>query len=230
MQASVDLAPIVASLRKSLSTMEAAISALPDPVAVLDGSSNFAWVNEAFERLLGHSRLMLLGSSFTKAVSEKIVDPGSARDFLDRFRVSSEGILTAALSVGGESVDAATLTKTFRLEWSPGAGRESCVVIFKDIEADLEVIRLEEKSKSLEQEALCCALTGLLNRAGFIDAYERIDSLYRESYSILFLDLDGFKFVNDSYGHDLGDELRGIHSHSLRSLAGAGSGGTGRSS
>ena len=207
METSSTLAPIVASLRKSLSTMEAAISALPDPVAVLDDSSNFAWVNEAFERLLGHSRLMLLGSSFTKAVSEKIVDPGSARELLDRFRMSSEGILTAALSVGGESVDEATLTKTFRLEWSPGAGGESCVVIFKDIDADLEVVRLEERSKSLEQKALCCALTGLLNRSGFVGAYERIDSLDREYYSILFIDLDGFKFVNDSYGHDLGDEV-----------------------
>ena len=187
--------------------MEAAISALPDPVAVLDGSNSFAWVNEAFERLLGRSRLMLLGSSFTKAVSEKIVDPGSAEKFLERFLVSSEGALTAALSVGGESVDATTLTKTFRLEWSPGAGRESCVVIFKDIDADLEVLRLEEKSKSLEQEVLGCPLTGLLNRAGFVDAYEKIDLLDRECYSILFLDLDGFKFVNDSYGHDLGDEV-----------------------
>ena len=207
MEASSSLSPIVASLRKSLSTMEAAISALPDPVAVLDGSKNFAWVNQAFERLLGRSRLMLLGSSFTKAVSEKMVDPISAEDFLARFLVSSEGALTAALAFGRESVDAATLAKTFRLEWSPGAASESCVVIFKDIDADLEVLRLEEKSKSLEREVLSCSLTGLLNRAGFLDAFEKIKRLDRERYMILFLDLDGFKFVNDSYGHELGDEV-----------------------
>lgn len=53
-------------------------------------------------------------------------------------------------------------------------------------------------------------LTGLANRAGFIDriwasihAAGRVDGMF----AVLFIDLDGFKAVNDRFGHRAGDEL-----------------------
>ena len=48
-------------------------------------------------------------------------------------------------------------------------------------------------------------LTGLLNRAGFIQQAE--DRLAAGAQSLLLLDLDGFKFVNDGYGHKAGDHV-----------------------
>jgi diguanylate cyclase (GGDEF)-like protein len=67
-------------------------------------------------------------------------------------------------------------------------------------------------------------LTGLLNRRGFDDALsialaratpERILALY-------MLDLDGFKAVNDQYGHDVGDELLRVVAQRLRACMRAG--------
>lgn len=56
--------------------------------------------------------------------------------------------------------------------------------------------------------AMCDALTGLSNRAGFMTALKNIN---HEIYSILFIDLDKFKPVNDTYGHDAGDSiLKGV--------------------
>ena len=49
------------------------------------------------------------------------------------------------------------------------------------------------------------ALTGLLNRAGFIQLAE--DRLAAGPASLLLLDLDGFKLVNDIYGHKAGDRV-----------------------
>jgi diguanylate cyclase (GGDEF)-like protein/PAS domain S-box-containing protein len=54
------------------------------------------------------------------------------------------------------------------------------------------------------------ALTGLLNRKAFIESLEvEIEKARRQGYplALFFFDLDKFKHVNDSYGHEMGDKL-----------------------
>jgi diguanylate cyclase (GGDEF)-like protein/PAS domain S-box-containing protein len=65
----------------------------------------------------------------------------------------------------------------------------------------------EQRIKSL---AYYDTLTGLLNRAAFVDRLHQALALaHREGHSIalIFLDLDNFKYVNDTQGHDFGDKL-----------------------
>ena len=74
-------------------------------------------------------------------------------------------------------------------------------------------LRTEELANAnilLTQQANFDALTGLANRYLFFDRLRQaIAQAKRRNYSlaILFIDLDGFKNVNDSYGHDIGDEV-----------------------
>ena len=66
-------------------------------------------------------------------------------------------------------------------------------------------LKNEAKQKNnLKRRANYDPLTNLLNRRGFEIAYETLNPT---SFVILFLDIDHFKKVNDTYGHDTGDEV-----------------------
>ena len=74
----------------------------------------------------------------------------------------------------------------------------------------LDLHRLKGEADSLAHRALHDSLTGLPNRVLFVDRLEMaLAGLARRSsqVAVLFLDLDGFKLVNDRLGHEAGDEL-----------------------
>ncbi len=80
--------------------------------------------------------------------------------------------------------------------------------------------QLRENEGKLRFDAFHDKLTGLPNRASFIHHLEsalqvsQSDPTYR--FAVLFFDFDGFKVVNDSLGHWLGDELLIALAHRLR--------------
>jgi len=63
-------------------------------------------------------------------------------------------------------------------------------------------------------------LTGVRNRAGFIDALDAklLDSRNAEPFALLYLDLDHFKPVNDSFGHAAGDSVLRTIAQNLRGV------------
>lgn len=72
------------------------------------------------------------------------------------------------------------------------------------------IVALHCAQHSLAHQAAHDDLTGLRNRAAFRRCLSEASVQLRRSgqtYAVLALDLDGFKYVNDAYGHATGDEL-----------------------
>jgi len=78
------------------------------------------------------------------------------------------------------------------------------------LEVRLLYRQLEQYSRALESQALHDALTGLPNRRLLMDRLSLAIAHARRNTSqmaVMFLDLDGFKQINDTLGHDAGDAL-----------------------
>jgi diguanylate cyclase (GGDEF)-like protein len=80
-----------------------------------------------------------------------------------------------------------------------------------EIELQRRTVEAERIERQLRHDALHDGLTGLPNRACFVErlrhAAERARRDPSDSFAVLFVDLDHFKVVNDSFGHLAGDEL-----------------------
>jgi diguanylate cyclase (GGDEF)-like protein len=90
------------------------------------------------------------------------------------------------------------------------ADRDSAVDPFEEIERLRDMIAgLEERIRQLDALAHQDVLIPVPNRRGFmreLDALIARVSRYGESAAMLFVDIDGLKRINDSFGHKAGDE------------------------
>ena len=96
-----------------------------------------------------------------------------------------------------------------------------------DLETESEALRvantdLARVNDQLEHQANHDGLTGLAGRSLFVEALDAALDAEEEpgSVGVVFLDLDRFKFVNDSFGHAIGDALLRAVAMRLRSVLG----------
>lgn len=100
------------------------------------------------------------------------------------------------------------------LESEPARGDDDeavCLTVMLDVTEQRHLLeQLKEREQSLSQLALHDPLTGLANRALFSDRLDQAIARTQrtgEQLAVLFIDLDRFKLINDSFGHTFGDEV-----------------------
>jgi diguanylate cyclase (GGDEF)-like protein/PAS domain S-box-containing protein len=183
-----------AELAARLVAMESA----SDVIVIADLEGKAEYVNPSFERITGMPKAQAIGSRRAIfGLEEADADAALAAAAVGE---SWRGEIAAARSDGEGIVEEVTIAPVF----DPGGKPIRIVAILRDV---TERRRLQER---LERLAHYDPLTALPNRALFFDRLEGAVSRARREerrFALLFIDLDGFKAVNDRFGHDAGDFL-----------------------
>jgi diguanylate cyclase (GGDEF)-like protein/PAS domain S-box-containing protein len=175
-----------------------AIESASDAIVIADLDGRAEYVNPSFERISCMTKGEALGSR--KAIfglEEADADAALAAAAAGE---SWRGEINAARADGESIVEEVTIAPV-----SDSGGKPVRIVaVLRDV---TERRRLQER---LERLAHYDPLTALPNRALFFDRLEGAVSRARREerrFALLFIDLDGFKAVNDGFGHDAGDYL-----------------------
>ena len=167
---------------------------------VCDSDSLILAVNRAFTDMTGYSVEEVIGQTSLILSSGR----GQREHHEEMWRsLGSSGRWSGEIAVknkDGSSSHRFLSVNAVSVEGQPGFFLSS----FTDISA------VREAHSRLEQLAHMDALTGLMNRHSFDAVLTQNIALTRrknERMALLYLDLDGFKKVNDSLGHAIGDDL-----------------------
>ena len=176
-----------------------------DPIITLDAAGQIAEFNDAAEQVFGHSRKIAYGQEF----AELIVAERWRQPFRDAISGGPKGEASDLIGRWTEIRALRSDGREFPADFSISCVAVEGVVLFTVMVRDItEQKRMEER---LRQEARHDSLTGLSNRSDFNRCLEQSFQQFKQdahaAFAVLFLDLDRFKFVNDSLGHKIGDLL-----------------------
>ncbi|WGV26056.1 CHASE2 domain-containing protein [Halotia branconii] len=205
------VAHIQEELKRSKEFLQQVINTIADPIFVKNKQHQWIVLNEAYCRLIGRPNTVLIEKS------DYDFFPAHEADV---FRQQDELVFRTQQPKENEEefTDAAGkihLIATKRSLHKDAAGNFFLVGIIRDItqrkEKEYELIRTaKRKEDHLRYLADHDPLTGLSNRKFFAEQLHESLVWAQEnnlSLGLLFVDLDGFKQVNDTFGHEIGDRL-----------------------
>ncbi len=182
---------------KEKETFEAIFNGSKDGIAILDMESNFLDVNPAYIEMTGMTKEELRATSCVALAAPKDLDH------------SKKG-LEEALRIGFvKNFEKDCLTKsgkyiTVNMSISVLSNPDRILISVRDVTA------FKNKEKELKHLASIDPLTKLYNRRHFNKTAESILDLAirnKTDISMLMLDIDDFKHINDTFGHKVGDDV-----------------------
>ncbi len=188
------------ALRESEARLRTIADTIPAGVAYVDARQVYRFHNLPYNREFARDGIDVPGRTIRAVVGEARY--GFLQPYIER-------ALRGETLVFEEEADRGNGEYTEEVTYIPQFGEHhDNVVGFHIMRHDITA--KEREKRRLLRLALLDPLTGLMNRAGFLD---KLDSALQTSVSenqllaLIYLDIDHFKPVNDTHGHDVGDKL-----------------------
>lgn len=188
-----------AHLQASESSFRLAFDNAGTPMAMMsvqpDDLGRFLRVNEAFARMLGYSRDELMGLSVQQVTHQD--ERASEAELVERVD-DGETVL--------RRVQKKYVRKDGEVVWvsvTSTVVQDESGLPWYLISQYMDVTEVRRRELELDAEVRTDVLTGLGNRLALEDRLTRLSPDRRTA--LLFCDLDGYKAVNDAYGHLVGD-------------------------
>ncbi len=167
----------------------------PEPTYLLDVKGNFLKINDAAEKLMGFKNDELMGTSFVPLVVKT-----EREKAMNYYRKAIEG---APFSIDLSIMNKKKERLSINITAAPIMKDQSVYGIIGVARDMTEKKRTEEEIQFLSHHDV---LTGLTNRVHLKEELEKL--IAEETPFVLFvIDLDRFKLINDTLGHDFGDLL-----------------------
>lgn len=190
-------------LRENAKKFRALLDGMPNiAIQGYDKNRKIIYWNQASEMLYGYSVEEALG----KKLEELIIPDEIKTDTIEAIRQWSENgiaIPSSELMLKNKSGgDVPVYSSHVRLKDSAGDAEFFCI--------DIDLTVQKSNQEKLEKMANFDQLTQLPNRNLFLERFEQ--SLnearrFEKTIAVIFMDLDNFKYINDTFGHEIGDVL-----------------------
>ncbi len=182
------------------------LNSIGDAVLCTDNSNSITYLNAVAEKLTGWSQASALGKPFAEVL--RIVDGETGEPASDPMKIAIEENRTVVLNENCILIRRDGSESAIEDSSAPihdRAGRViGAVIVFHDVTAARSL------SSQIAYRAQHDALTDLPNRLLLNDRVSQAISMAQRegrSLAVMFLDLDHFKFINDTFGHAVGDDL-----------------------
>lgn len=211
-----NLKSVKLELEKSQDQLSAIIHNVMDGIITIDESGVIKGFNPAAEGIFGYTQEEAIGLNVSMLMAEP--DRSAHDAYLQRFLSSGN---STVLGIRGREVVAVRKNgESFPMELSASEMRLGGHRFFIGIVRDItERKQTEARIAHLAHHDF---LTGLPNRASFLNILDHSLSLAKRNcikQAVLFVDLDGFKQINDTLGHEAGDLLlKGVSERFLNAV------------